>query len=197
MPFIIIMQQQPAAIILFMQSQHACSISMQPLSPEVHVTVQPLAVISHLQLAIAIVQFIMGMPFIIMQQEIIAPCIMVIMFCIIEHCILSSQLQVMVMPPSHLAMAIVHRGIIIMLEGIHIAGIGMPPIEPIISLIRFVIIVLMVISTFFSNRSKSPANISPAWKSLYAAHFHNPIAAKHLSIGLDRCSGRYTNSYNS
>jgi hypothetical protein len=111
----------------------------------VQVIVQPSAVISHLQAAMVMEQVIIGMPFIIMQQDIMPPCIMVIMFCIIEHCILSSHIHMIFMPPSHLVMVILQRGIIIMFMGIipPIPGI-MPAIVPMfISFIRPVIIVVI------------------------------------------------------
>lgn len=85
MPLIIMQQQQPAIIILLMQSQHAWIMSQQALSPEVHVIMQPSAVISHLHMPIIIEQVIIGMPFIIMQHDIIPPAIMVIMFCIMAR----------------------------------------------------------------------------------------------------------------
>lgn len=114
MPFIMMQQQQPAFIMAVMQSQQAWIMSQQALSPEVQVIMQPSAVISHLQVPIIMLQDIMVMPFIIMQQFIMPPAIIFIMFCIMERCIMSSQTQVIFMPPSHFSIFMVHRGIIIM-----------------------------------------------------------------------------------
>lgn len=146
MPFIIMQQQQPADIIFIMQSQQAWIISQQALSPEVQVTMQPSAVASHLHMPMVSMQVIMGMPFIIMQQLIMPPCIMVIMFCIIVHCILSSQVHMIFIPPSMVDIIILQRGIIIMfIMGMApIMFIGLVPIMPMpISFIRPVVIVFI------------------------------------------------------
>jgi len=123
---------------------------------------QPSAVISHLHIPIIMQQVIIGMPFIIMQHDIIPPAIIVIMFCIIEHCILSSQLHMIFIPPSIFDIVILQRGIIIMFGIIPpmpiIPGIIIPPLIP-ISFIRPVIIVVMVISIFkISNSQVSKAD---------------------------------------
>ena len=122
-------------------------MSQHPLSPDVQVIMHPPSTISHLQVAIIIEHVIIGIPFIIMQHDIIPPCIIIIMFCIIEHCILSSHIHIIFIPPSIFVIVILHRGIIIMfpIEPIPdiIPGIIIPPIEP-ISLIRPVIIVFIV-----------------------------------------------------
>ncbi|HUO11094.1 MAG TPA: hypothetical protein VM008_22530 [Phycisphaerae bacterium] len=60
-------------------------MSQHDLSPDVQVIIHPSAVISHLHIPIIMQQVIIGMPFIIMQHDIIPPAIIVIMFCIIEH----------------------------------------------------------------------------------------------------------------
>jgi hypothetical protein len=57
------------------------------------------------------------MPFIIMQQLHMPPCSMVHRFCIMLHAILSSQEQLMRMPPWHFSNFIVQRGTIIQLAG--------------------------------------------------------------------------------
>lgn len=114
MPFIIMVQTQPAFIILVMQSQQAWIMSQQALSPEVQEIMQPSGVISHLQAPMVMEQDIMVMPFIIMQQFIMPPAIIFIIFCIMVQCILSSQVQIIFMPPSHFSIFIMQRGIIIM-----------------------------------------------------------------------------------
>jgi len=122
-------------------------MSQQALSPEVHIIIMPSEVISHLHMPMVMAQVITGMPFIIMQQLIMPPAIILHMLCIMLHCILSSQQQVIFMPPSHFSIFMVQRGMAIMLgmliPGI-IPGIIMPlPIIP-ISFIRPVIIVVII-----------------------------------------------------
>jgi hypothetical protein len=53
----------------------------------------------------------MHMPFIIMQHEHIPPAIIEQMFCIIMAVVLSSQVQVIFMPPLHFSIFMVQRGI--------------------------------------------------------------------------------------
>jgi len=130
MEFIIMQQVMPGIIMAFMQSQQAWIIFSQFLSPDVQVIMQPISVISILHIPIIpMLQQQQHMPFIIMQQETIPPAIMLQRFCIIMAAVLSSQVQVMVMPPSHLAIIIVPRGIIMpgMLDDSGII-IGMRPI---------------------------------------------------------------------
>lgn len=140
MPFIIMQQQHPAFIIFIMQSQQAWIMSQQALSPDKQEIMQPSGVISHLQVPMVMEQDIMVMPFIIMQQAIMPPAIIFIIFCIMERCIASSQMHVIFMPPSHFSIFMVHRGIIIMLpmEGI-IMGI-MPVIAGISMVVDLVIV---------------------------------------------------------
>ena len=59
-----------------MQSQQACSISQQALSPEVQVMHTPSLVISHLHMPMVKLQQQTIMPFIIMQQLTMPPAIM-------------------------------------------------------------------------------------------------------------------------
>ena len=76
-------QPQPAAIMSIMQVPHAWIILAIIMSPLVQVIVTPISVISHLQVAIIILQQHTGIPFIIMQQLHIAPSIMAHIPCII------------------------------------------------------------------------------------------------------------------
>jgi hypothetical protein len=107
-----VMQQlQPPLSMVAMQSQHACSMSQHILSPDVHIIVTPSLVISHLHMPIVRLQVQTAMPFIIMQQLTMPPAIMVQRFCIMVHAALSSQMQVIFIPPVHFSIFIVQRGI--------------------------------------------------------------------------------------
>jgi hypothetical protein len=127
MPFIITQQVQPAFIIAAQQSQHAWIMAQQSLSPLVQVIVHPLSVISHLLRAIVRLQQQTIIPFIIMQQLHMPPAIMVQRFCIMPQVIASSQVQVIFMPPAHLSIATVQRGIIIMFM-----PVGIVPVIPVV-----------------------------------------------------------------
>jgi hypothetical protein len=156
MPFIITQQQQPDAIIFIMQSQHAWIMSQQALSPDVHIIMQPSAVISHLHIPIIIPHVIIGMPFIIMQHDIIPPAVIIIMFCIIVHCILSSHIHMIFIPPSTFIIVILQRGVIIMFGIIPIPGIIIPPIPfmvPIEAPAIVPVIVVMVVSNIFKLKT--------------------------------------------
>jgi hypothetical protein len=113
MPFMQTQQAQPDAIMAVMQSQQAWIILQHSASPLVQVMRTPSSVISHLHMAIAMLQQHMVMPFIIMQQLHIPPAIMEQRFCIMLADILSSALQVILIPPSHFSIRIVQRGTII------------------------------------------------------------------------------------
>lgn len=146
MSFIIMQQVQPAFIIAFMQSQQAWIMSQQALSPLMHVTQTPSAVISH-----------MHMPMVRLQQQTMAPFIMQhrlhFELAIIEHrfwsmlhAILSSQLQVIFIPPLHLSIFIVQRGIIMPdMAGFMVGMVAFIPdiMEGIIPGIDFIVAVVM------------------------------------------------------
>jgi hypothetical protein len=123
--FIIRQQVQPAFIMQLRQSQHDWIISQHLASPLVQVTTMPLSVISHLHNPSARLQQQTIMPFIIMQQLHRPPCIMLHRFCIMLHAVLSSQVQVIFIPPWQRSNFIVQRGTIIQLAGIE-AVPGMP-----------------------------------------------------------------------
>ena len=112
MLFIIMQQVQPAFIMAVMQSQQAWIMSQQALSPLVQVMQTPSSVISHLHMPIVRLQQQTIMPFIIMQQLHMPPAIIVQRFCIMLQAILSSQVQVIFMPPVHFSIFIVQRGTI-------------------------------------------------------------------------------------
>ncbi len=123
MPFMQTQQTQPDFIMAVMQSQQAWIILQHSASPLVQVMQTPSSVISHLHMAIAMLQQHMVMPFIIMQQLHIPPAIMAQRFCIMLADILSSALQVIFIPPSHFSIVIVQRGTIIICAA---AGIDEP-----------------------------------------------------------------------
>jgi hypothetical protein len=75
MPFIVMHIIMPGIIMAVMQSQQACIILTAFMSPLVQVIMQPMSVISHLQVAIIMLQQQTICPFIIMQQPHMPPCI--------------------------------------------------------------------------------------------------------------------------
>ncbi|MBV8899667.1 MAG: hypothetical protein JOY92_06095 [Verrucomicrobia bacterium] len=102
-------------------------------SPLVHIIVTPSRVISKRHMPIVMLQVIIIMPFIIMQQVTMLPFIIVQRFCSMLADIVSSQAHVIFMPPSHISICIVQRGMTIMfIPGA--AGMGgfmvMPDIIP-------------------------------------------------------------------
>jgi hypothetical protein len=113
-------QQQPACNIVVMQLQHAWIMSQHILSPLVQVTQTPVPVISHLHMPMVRLQVQTDMPFIIMQQLTMPPAIIEQRFCIMVQAALSSQVQVIFMPPVHFSIFMVHRGIMS-----HCAPVGM------------------------------------------------------------------------
>ena len=119
---------QPAFIMAEQQSQQAWIMAQQSLSPLVQVMTQPSVVISHLQAHMEKLQQQTIMPFIIMQQEHMPPASMLQRFCIIAHDILSSQVQVIFIPPAHFSIFIVQRGTIIMFTPLGMAA-GAPIME--------------------------------------------------------------------
>ena len=148
MLFIMTQQVQPACIIAFMQSQHDWIIWQHFGSPEVHVILQPLSVISQLHMPIVRLQQQVIMPFIIMQQLTIEPDSIVQRFCIMPQAIASSQTQVMVMPVLVRSIFMVQRGTIIMLgtmPGVVPPIVPMPVFMPGIAIpARSIIITLML-----------------------------------------------------
>jgi hypothetical protein len=146
---------QPAFMQLLTQSQQACSISQQALSPEVQVTHTPSLVISHLQLHMAKLHWHMTMPF-IMQLQLHMPLeSMRQMFCSVPHDTSSSVEQVILMPPLHFSIFILHCGTIAMpgaMAGIPDIG-NEPLVIPGIDMGRSTII--MDIADSFQNRGAS------------------------------------------
>ena len=128
MPFIITQQVQPA----FIMARHAVAAGLDhlaaALSPLVQVMQTPLSVISHLHMPMVMLQQQTIMPFIIMQQLHMPPAIIVQRFCIMLQAILSSQMQVIFMPPVHFSILIVQRGTIIMFGSARLSPCGRPRI---------------------------------------------------------------------
>src|SRR5438105_1024796 len=149
MLFIIMQQLQPACIIAVMQSQEAWIIWQHLGSPLVHVTLQPLSVVSHLHIPIVRLQVQTIMPFIIMQQPTIEPDSIEQRFCSIPAAIASSQTQVMVMPVLVFSILNVQCGTIIMFGIMAAAGLPIVPIPVAMpgmpTPARSIIIMLMVV----------------------------------------------------
>jgi len=108
--FIIRQQTQPDFIIVIMQSQQPWIIAQHAASPLVQVTQTPLSVISHLHMPIVRLQQQTIMPFIIMQQLHMPPASILHRFCTMPQAILSSQEQVIFIPPLHFSILSVQRG---------------------------------------------------------------------------------------
>ena len=157
------------------QSQQACSISQQALSPEVQVMQTPSLVISHLQLHMAKLHWHMTMPFIMQQQLHMPPANMRQMFCRVLHETSSSHTQVILMPPAHFSIFILHCGTMAIevmpgaIEGIPdigIEGLAIPAID-----IGRSTIIMDIAYSFQSRgasqtaRRKSASQLAPAGNS--------------------------------
>jgi hypothetical protein len=134
--FIITQQVQPSLSMQAMQSQHAWIISQHFGSPLVQVMQTPSLVDSHLHMPMVRLQEQTIIPFIIMQQLHMPPASIVQRFCTMLLAILSSQEQVIFMPPVHFSIFMVQRGTIIQftagiplgapITGVPIAGMPIP-----------------------------------------------------------------------
>ncbi len=146
MPPIIRQQVQPAFMQPMTQSQHAWIMAQHAASPLVQVTQHPLAVISHLHIAIVMLQQHTVMPFIVQHSEHMPPAIIAHRFCIIVHAAGSSHSHVIFIPPAHFSTFIMHRGTITMFAVVGIAfvpiGIAAEPI-PVIAARSIIIAVVM------------------------------------------------------
>ena len=121
-----------------MQSQHAWIIASHALSPLVQVIMHALAVISHLHIAIVMLQQHTVMPFMVQHTLHMPPAIIAHRFCIIVQAAGSSHSQVIFIPPAHFSTFMVQRGTIIMFGAIGI--IDAPPgIVPVPMPIPFII----------------------------------------------------------
>jgi hypothetical protein len=122
--FIITQQVQPALSMQAIESQQAWIISQHLVSPLVQVMQTPSLVVSYLHIPMVRLQQHTIMPFIITQHEHIPPVSIVHRFCTMLQAVLSSQEQVIFMPPLHRSTLRVQRGTIIQLE---VAGVPMAP----------------------------------------------------------------------
>jgi hypothetical protein len=113
--FISTQQVQPAFIWQARQSQQAWIISQHLGSPLVQVMHTPSLVMSHLHMPMVRLQQKTTMPFIMQQQLHMPPASMVHRFCTMLQATLSSQEQVIFMPPEHFSTLNVQRGTIIQL----------------------------------------------------------------------------------
>lgn len=152
MPPIIMQQVQPAFMQAIMQSQQPWIMSQQALSPLMQVTVQPVLVISQWHMPQVRLQQHTIMPFIMQHTEHMPPAIMVQRFCIIVQEAMSSQVQVIFIPPVTFSIFMVQRGTMIMFGAI--GPIGIIPDIPIPGApagmlevdIGFIIVVTMTVS---------------------------------------------------
>jgi hypothetical protein len=153
MPFIMMQQVQPAFIMALQQSRQAWIMALHSASPLVQVMQTPFSVISHLHIAIVMLQQQGIIPFIMQQQEHIPPAIMVQRFWIMAaEAASSSQSQVIFMPPLHFSIVMVQRGTIIMfdpagmVEGVPIDP-ALIPLMPIM-VARSIILALDIVNAF-------------------------------------------------
>jgi hypothetical protein len=153
--FIITQHVQPAFIMQAMQSQQAWIISQHFASPLVQVRQTPSLVISHLHIPIVRLQQQTIMPFIMQQQLHMPPASIVHRFCTMLQAILSSQEQVIFIPPEHRSTLTVPRGTMSQLvptpAGVGVPRLGMPevPIVGIPTPVRSIITALDMIRTPF------------------------------------------------
>jgi len=136
-------QQQPALSMVVMHSQDAWIISPHILSPLVQVTRTPLSVMSHLHIPMVRLHVQTAMPFIIMQQLTMPPPIMVQRFCIMVQAALSSQVQVIFIPPVHFSIFMVQRGIMSHCEPVGMGVMLLPVIAGMLIPVRSIIMLVM------------------------------------------------------
>jgi hypothetical protein len=107
------------------------------------VTQTPSLVISHMHIPIVMLQQHTMAPFIMQQTLHFELAIIEQRFCSMLQAILSSQTQVIFIPPVHFSIFIVQRGIIMPVMAGFIAGM-LAPIPDIIPVIGFIVAVVMV-----------------------------------------------------
>jgi hypothetical protein len=119
-------------------------MAQHALSPLMQVTQTPSLVISHLHMPMVRLQQQTMLPFIMQQQLHLEPANMVQRFCNMLHAILSSQTQVIFIPPETFSIFMWHCGIIMPVVIGETAGIA-PPIPGIIipPVIGFIVAVVM------------------------------------------------------
>jgi hypothetical protein len=119
-------------------------MSQQALSPLMQVMQTPSFVISHLHMPMVRLHMQTMVPFIMQQQLHLEPAIIEQRFCSMLQAILSSQTQVIFMPPVHFSILMVQCGIIIpVIAGAEVGmGLAMPGIiMP--EVIGFIVAVIM------------------------------------------------------
>jgi hypothetical protein len=122
---------QPAFMQAAMQSQHAWHIAQQSSSPLVQVKHTPSLVSVHSHLHMVKQQLQHMMPFIMQQQLHMLPASILHMFCSVAAATSSSQVQVILTPPLHFSIFIVHRGTMHICMGPGAtAGMAPPAIDP-------------------------------------------------------------------
>jgi hypothetical protein len=145
------------------QSQQAWIISQHLGSPLVQVTQTPSLVISQRHMPMVKLQQHTIMPFIMQQQLHMPPARAVHRFCTMLAAILSSQEQVIFMPPVHRSILKVQRGTIMKLAPVGMVGVpmvGMPmpgTVMPVIPMpVRSIVEVLAIRDSPFSGRVLGP-----------------------------------------
>lgn len=128
------------------QSQHAWIMAQHAASPLVQVMQHPFAVISHLHIAIIMLQLHTTMPFMVQHIEHMPPAVIAHRFCIIVQAAGSSHSHVTFIPPAHFSTFIMHRGTIIMFAdaGIMLEPIGMAPVPIPDIMVRSIIIAVVM-----------------------------------------------------
>lgn len=136
------------------------------------VTQHPFAVISHLHMAIVMLQLHTIMPFMVQHSEHMPPAIIAHKFCIIVHAAGSSHSHVTFIPPAHFSTFIMHRGTITMLGAAGI-GIELAPI-PVIVERSIIIAVVMILLRFWWDNEPNAAE-STCSNRIFPLHLR-PIA---------------------
>ncbi len=120
----------------------------QSLSPLVQVMHTPSLVISHLHIPMVRLQQQTIIPFIMQQQLTIVPARLMHRFCNVLQAILSSQTQVIFIPPVHFSILILQRGTITMPGGVVGMVVGIPDdIMPGIPIVVGLIIALIMLAS--------------------------------------------------
>jgi hypothetical protein len=119
-------------------------MSQQALSPLMQVTQTPSAVISHMHMPMVRLQQQTMAPFIMQQRLHFEFAIIEQRFCSMLQAILSSQTQVIFMPPVHFSSFILQRGIIMPVMAGVIVGIVVP-MPDIMVVLGFIVAVVMAL----------------------------------------------------
>jgi hypothetical protein len=140
-------QVQPAVIMVVRHSQQAWIISQQALSPLRQVTHTPSLVISHLHMPMVRLQQQTMLPLTMQQQLHLPPATMLQRFCSMLQAILSSQEQVIFIPPLHFSIFMVQRGIIMPVMAGAVVGMAAPiPGIIMLAVIGFIVAVVIILS---------------------------------------------------